>query len=203
LKTHEFEGAEQPEAYKESKMPAELFHSTQLEALPQPPLVLEQVYQAQFDFVFQLAKRLGGSGFDAEDAAQEVFLVVSRKIDTFNGTSQVRTWLYGITLNVVRSQRRRNRLRRWFEGTSKDIVEHPICSVDRAEVMQAHRIAYDILDRMAPKKREVFILAEFEELSCDEIAKIVGAKTETVWSRLHYAREEFSRRLAARKGDRS
>ena len=73
----------------------------------------------------------------------------------------------------------------------------PVRSLDRAEVLDAHRIAYAILDKLAPKKREAFILAEFEGLSCEEIAQLTGSKTETVWSRLHYARKEFSERLDA------
>ena len=48
-------------------------------------------------------------------------------------------------------------------------------------------------------EREVFILAELEELSPEEIAAIVGAKVETVWSRLHYARADFER-LARKRG---
>ena len=161
-------------------------------------LQLEPVYREHFDFVFRMAARLGGPGIDAEDAAQEVFLVVARKLDTFDGTSLVTTWLYGITLNVVRSLRRRLRLRRLFER-DEPRADVPLQSVDRAEVMEAHRIAYGILDKMAPKKREAFILAEFEGLSCEEIAQVVGTRTETVWSRLHYARQEFEQRLQARR----
>src|SRR6059058_2858167 len=79
------------------------------------PLGLEDVYRDHFDFVFRQASRLGGPGIDAEDAAQEVFMVVARKLDTFDSTSLITTWLYGITLNVVRSQRRRARIRWLFE----------------------------------------------------------------------------------------
>jgi RNA polymerase sigma-70 factor (ECF subfamily) len=168
-----------------------------------PPLTLDGVYREHFDFVFRMAARLGGPGLDAEDASQEVFLIVARKLDTFDGSSLVTPWLYGITLNVVRSMRRRQRLRRLFERDDAPQADVAIQSVDRAEVMEAHRIAYSILDKLAPKKREVFILAEFEGLSCEEIAKVVGTKTETVWSRLHYARQEFAKRLAARRKDRS
>src|SRR5215475_12807819 len=164
------------------------------------PLTLEDVYRDHFDFVFRQAARLGGPGIDAEDAAQEVFMIVARKLDTFDATSLITTWLYGITLNVVRSLRRRARIRRLFElGQSEEKSEVPVRSIDRAEVVDAHRIAYEILDKIAPKKREVFILAEFEGLSCEEIATLVGTKTETVWSRLHYARKEFAERLEARQ----
>src|SRR5579862_6640821 len=129
-----------------------------------PPLTLDAVYREHFDFVFRMAARLGGPGLDAEDASQEVFLIVARKLDTFDGTSLVTTWLYGITLNVVRSMRRRQRLRRLFERDDAPQADVPLQSVDRAEVLEAHRIAYAILDKLAPKKREVFILAEFEGL---------------------------------------
>jgi RNA polymerase sigma-70 factor (ECF subfamily) len=163
------------------------------------PLTLEDVYRDHFDFVFRQAARLGGPGIDAEDAAQEVFMIVARKLDTFDATSLITTWLYGITLNVIRSLRRRARIRRLFEiGQTDDKSDVPVRSIDRAEVVDAHRIAYEILDKIAPKKREVFILAEFEGLSCEEIAALVGTKTETVWSRLHYARKEFAERLTHR-----
>jgi RNA polymerase sigma-70 factor, ECF subfamily len=163
------------------------------------PLTLEDVYRDHFDFVFRQAARLGGPGIDAEDAAQEVFMVVARKLHTFDSTSLITTWLYGITLNVVRSLRRRARIRRLFEigERAEGKSEVPVRSVDRAEVLDAHRIAYAILDKLAPKKREAFILAEFEGLSCEEIAQLTDSKTETIWSRLHYARKEFAERLEA------
>jgi RNA polymerase sigma-70 factor (ECF subfamily) len=162
------------------------------------PLTLEDVYRDHFDFVYRQAARLGGPSIDAEDAAQEVFMVVARKLDTFDSSSLITTWLYGITLNVIRSLRRRARIRRLFELGAADKSEVPVRSIDRAEVVDAHRIAYQILDKLAPKKREAFILAEFEGLSCEEIAQLVGTRTETVWSRLHYARKEFAERLDAR-----
>src|SRR5438270_37240 len=98
-----------------------------------PPLTLDGVYREHFDFVFRMAARLGGPMLDAEDASQEVFLIVARKLDTFDGTSLVTTWLYGITLNVVRSLRRRQRLRRLFERDDAPYADVPIQSVDRAE----------------------------------------------------------------------
>jgi RNA polymerase sigma-70 factor (ECF subfamily) len=166
---------------------------------PEPaPLTLEDVYRDHFDFVYRQAARLGGPGIDAEDAAQEVFMVVARKLDTFDATSLITTWLYGITLNVIRSLRRRARIRRLFELGAAEKTEVAVRSIDRAEVADAHRIAYEILDKLAPKKREAFILAEFEGLSCEEIAQLCGTRTETVWSRLHYARKEFAERLEAR-----
>jgi RNA polymerase sigma-70 factor (ECF subfamily) len=159
------------------------------------PLVFEEVYRAHFDFVLSRAARLGGPDVDAEDAAQETFLIVARKLDTYDHSSQLTTWLYGITLNVVRGLRRKARIRRLWDRREVVDPEPIVESIDRAELRDAHRIAYAILDKMSAKKRDVFILAEFDGLTCEEIALIVGVKTETVWSRLHYARAEFSARL--------
>jgi len=159
---------------------------------------LEAIYREHFDFVYRKAARMGGPGFDAEDAAQEVFLVVSRKLDTFNGTSAMTTWLYGITLNVVRRARRRARIKRLFEHREQAHEEPAHVEPDRAEVSEAKKLAYAILDKLSVKHREVFILSEFEGLSCEEIGQLVGCKVETVWSRLHYARKEFAERLHKR-----
>jgi RNA polymerase sigma-70 factor (ECF subfamily) len=161
-------------------------------------VTLEEVYRQHFDFVYRKAARLGGPGFDAEDAAQEVFMVVSRKLGTFNGTSAITTWLYGITLNIVRRQRRRARLKRLFERNETHAAEEQVVELDRAEVGEAKRLAWQILDKLSAKHREVFILSEFEGLSCEEIGMLVGCKVETVWSRLHYARKEFAERLRKR-----
>ncbi len=57
----------------------------------------------------------------------------------------------------------------------------------------------EVLARMAAKKREVFVLYELEGLSGEEIAQRIGCGTPTVWTRLHYARQEF-RRIAAARG---
>lgn len=175
-------------------------------ALPRAPalprerrahLVLEEVYRQHFEFVYRKAARLGGPGFDAEDAAQEVFLVVARKLHTYDGSSQVTTWLYGILINVVRRARRKYALKRLLER-SDERSDAPMVGLDTVEVAEARRIAYGVLDKLRAKHREVFILSEFEGLSCEEIAVAVHCRVETVWSRLHYARKEFSSRLRKR-----
>ncbi len=145
--------------------------------------------------MFRIAARLGYPNVDPEDAAQEVFVVAARKLDTFDGSSLITTWLYGITLNVVRTLRRKARFRSLFETSEDRSVDVPTRSVDRVEVVEAHRIAYGILNKMTAAKRETFILAEFANLSSEEISQITGAKLETVWSRLHYSRKEFGKAL--------
>jgi RNA polymerase sigma-70 factor (ECF subfamily) len=152
------------------------------------------VYREQFDFVYRCAARLGGPALEPEDVAQEVFLIVRRKLRTIDGSCKLITWLYGITLHVARRLRQKARRQARFK---RSVTEEPVAHTP--EVFEAHRTVYQILDQLAPKKRDVFILAELEGLPCDEIATIVGVKIETVWSRLHDARREFAAHLARRE----
>jgi RNA polymerase sigma-70 factor (ECF subfamily) len=160
---------------------------------------LAELYRDHFDFVFRLALRLEPK-LDPEDVAQEVFLVVARKLDTYDHRSaQPTAWLYGITFNVVRGMRRQlffHLRRRADEAMAENV---PMRSTEPAELREAWDLANEILRKMSAQKRDVFVLAELEGLACAEIAAIVGAKEQTVWSRLFYARQEFSKRLAARQ----
>jgi RNA polymerase sigma-70 factor (ECF subfamily) len=159
---------------------------------------LAELYRDHFDFVYRVARRLAGRALAAEDVAQEVFLVVARRLDSFEPYAQVTTWLYGITFNVVRALRRRLLLELSYRADEADGLDVPIVSVDVLELREAWNELEAILQTMAPRKRDVFVLAELEELSCAEIAEIVGAKEATVWSRLHYARRELAEKLEKR-----
>jgi hypothetical protein len=102
-------------------------------APPAPPhglgrgLTREQqrtLYERHFGFVWRNLRRLGVPEAVAEDAAQDVFLVVHRRQGSYDARwSRVETWLFGIVLRVARNHRRR--LRRWrfrFDATS-DVTE--------------------------------------------------------------------------------
>jgi RNA polymerase sigma-70 factor (ECF subfamily) len=169
------------------------------EPLLRSPPSLEELYRDHFDFVYRIAHRLGGRYLGAEDVAQEVFLVVARRLDSYVESAQVTTWLYGITFNVVRLKLRRLWLELRHRADESDGLEVALASCDTLELAEAWRLMQDVLSSMAPRKRDVFVLAELEGLSCAEIGVIVGVKEETVWSRLHYARREFAKRLAIRK----
>lgn len=166
------------------------------EEAPSRAATLDELYRQHFDFVYRIAHRLGGSEVHAEEIAQDVFLVVARRFATFRpDLASVTTWLYGITLNVVRSRRRRARLESLFRADESEADEVVCPGPDAAEVADAWRIADGILRTMTDKKRDVFVLAELEGMTCAEIASIVGTEEETVWSRLHYARKEFESKL--------
>src|SRR5215467_10991937 len=71
-------------------------------------LDIRQVADCYFARIHRAALVLSGNPWDADDLAQETFLVLSRQSDQFRGSSGIYTWLYGILLNLERSQRRRS-----------------------------------------------------------------------------------------------
>src|SRR5882724_509457 len=64
------------------------------------------IYDAYFDFVWRSLRRLGVPEATLDDAAQDVFVVVHRRLPEFEARSTVKTWLFGIVLRVVATHRR-------------------------------------------------------------------------------------------------
>ncbi len=161
-----------------------------------------------FDFVWRSLRRLGLSAVDADDGAQEVFLVASRKLGAISFGSEKR-FLFATALRVA-STRRRGLKRRREEPRSWLGEEEPEPERERsepgperlAELARARQELDQILDGMKLEQRAVFVLYELEELSVPEIAQLIDVPVGTVSSRLRGAREEFDsalRRLRARE----
>lgn len=159
----------------------------------------ERVYEAHFDFVWRTTRRLGVGDYAVDDVVQEVFLVVHRQLPKFEGRSAVKTWLYGVTRRVVSDHRRKLRRRGHQEPVPETLASHRAGPHERAEQNEAARLLHAILDAMPDDKREVFVLAELEQMSAPEIAEALGANLNTVYSRIRKARKVFESALARRQ----
>jgi RNA polymerase sigma-70 factor, ECF subfamily len=155
-----------------------------------------EVYAAHFRFVWASLRRLGLQESDASDAAQEVFLVVHRKLADFEGRSQLRTWLFGICMRVAKDRKKRAYVRR---EVMTDELEHMAednhCDED-ADRRRARETLDRVLDEMSPVVRAVFVMFEVEGASGEEIANTLGVPVGTVRSRLRLGRESFERSVA-------
>lgn len=150
-----------------------------------------QLYDAHFDFVYRVARRLGTPVEELEDVCQETFLVAYRKLASFH-EGRLTTWLYRICANISSDRHRRRRIRRAFlEVWSTRPTAAPRTPERDYESAEAEALVSRVLEKMSPKKREVFALFELEGLSGDEVAERVGCKVGTVWTRLFHARKEF------------
>jgi|SRR5690349_2399216 len=153
-----------------------------------------QLYDEHVDFVWRNLRRLGVVPGSLDDATQDVFLVVHRRIADAP-VENVRSWLFGILRRVAADHRRRGR--RKGAVPLADVGE-PVASdagpergAARAE---AARMMHAILEKLDDDKREVFVLAELEQMTAPEIAEAIGVPVNTVYSRLRVARAEFEKR---------
>ncbi len=158
--------------------------------------------QQNFDFVWRSLRRLGLDVADADDAAQEVFVLASRKLDSIAPGSE-RSFLFGTALKMASTRRRT--LKRRPEQADVDIDEQDEQSAPGPErltlLTQAREILQALLAEMALDLRAPFVLFELEELTVPQIAELLAIPPGTVSSRLRAARAEFQagvRRLQAR-----
>lgn len=151
------------------------------------------IYQRHADFVWTNLGRMGVRPADVPDMLQEVFVVVHRRLDSFDGRSQMTSWLYGICLRVASGYRRRAHVRLETptesprEPTHERTPETTLIARDRRD--ELHRL----LDTLEVDKRAVLVMHEFEELSCAAIAAELEVPVGTVYSRLHHARAALRR----------
>lgn len=158
------------------------------------------VYVQEFPFVWRSLRGLGVRTGDVDDATQEVFLTVHRRLATFRGESAIRTWLFGIVRNVAFKHRRR--LAR--KPTSNEVPEaEPLqpgpSPIERAQENEAAAFVQQFLAQLNDKKREIFILAVLEEMNMVEVAAALSIPLNTAYTRLRSARADFQKALAKRR----
>jgi RNA polymerase sigma-70 factor, ECF subfamily len=157
-----------------------------------------RLYERHRADVARLVYRMLGPRADLEDVIQEVFVQVYRSLRDFRGQSKFSTWLHRVTVNVALMHRRSARSRPVFaDEPVADVVRSDNARPDEdAERHERVRAFARLLERLADKKRAVFVLHELEGLPPSEIARIVGAPVLTVRTRLFYARRELEAMLA-------
>lgn len=159
---------------------------------------LRKLVDGQFDFIWRSLRRLGVPAIDADDCAQQVFLVASRKLDDIVPGCE-RPFLFSTALRVASDARRsRSRRREVFEDVDepRDSAPNP---EQIAEQKSSRALLDEVLDSLPMELRAVFVLFELEELPSTEIAEMLAIPIGTVASRLRRAREEFQRIIARMK----
>lgn len=165
---------------------------------------LAAVYADHAAFVWRSLRGLGVPSSAVEDAVQEVFVVVHRRLAEFRGQSAMTTWLFGIALHVAqhhrRSAARRDRL---VATAAADLPRAPAADpFDAAARGEAARTLDRLLDALDEDQRAVFVMAEIHEMTATEIAAALGANPNTVRSRLRTARAAFEAAAARHDPER-
>lgn len=158
---------------------------------PLPAANFREVYDTHFDFVWRVAANRGVPSSALDDVVQEVFIVVHRKLASFESRSSLRTWIAGIVRRVVADYRAKRGNR--AAGDQSLEVEPSVeqASFETLERKAAVELLDNLLAKMSEEQREVFVLHEIEQMRCSEIAELTGANENTVWTRLRAARRVF------------
>ncbi len=153
-------------------------------------LEIAQASQQHFARIHRAALVLTGNPWDADDLAQETFLVVARAADRFAGRSAIYTWLYGILLNLDRRERRRTGARRrklqvlWSNEATEDraapAADAPL------EVAEWKKSLWAKVAELPDGQRQTLVLRFSERLSYEEIAIVLECPLGTVKSRIFH-----------------
>jgi RNA polymerase sigma-70 factor, ECF subfamily len=162
-------------------------------------LEFSTLYDAWFDQVLCWLRALGAPRADLEDLAQEVFLVVRRRLPSFDGRS-LGGWLFQISRRQVWRHRRLQWVKRIFTASSSEAADdlpHVGASpLAQLETKERQRLLEHLLSRLNEKHRVVFVLFEIEGRPGEEIAETLDVPINTVWTRLRRARKDFFRLVA-------
>jgi RNA polymerase sigma-70 factor (ECF subfamily) len=161
---------------------------------------VEQLYAEHVAMVWSGLRRLGVPEANIEDAVQDVFLVVHRRLAEFEGRSSARTWLFGIVLRVAKDYRRSQvRHAQRVEGLAEilSVTSGPAQTPSsEAERREANRALHAILAQLDEDQREVLVLVELEDLSVKEAAAVLNLHIRACQRRLQAAHAAFDKKLA-------
>ncbi len=160
---------------------------------------IRDAIDANFVALWRFLRRMGVAEQDAEDAGQAVLLVFAQKIASI-AVGAERSFLLGTALRVAADYRKKGRRAREVPVRDDALAAEPHPGPD-AEVEVERRRRREcldrVLDRLAPEHREVFVLAELEDMTMAEIAAVLRIPAGTVASRLRRAREIFEAEASA------
>jgi len=161
---------------------------------------LRAVVSEHHALAWRLVRRLGVTSADAEDAVQQVFIVIARRLDTIE-SGRERAFVVSTAVRVAADARRAAR-RKPLELLPEfdDVSDETKAPDELAEHRRARRFLDELLDEMPDDLRGVFVLFEIEELSLTEIAGVLEIPRGTAASRLARARVWFSAELERRGG---
>lgn len=165
-----------------------------------PARTIAGLVQEHFSFVWRSLRRFGLSEADADDAAQQVFLVLDRKLSEIT-PGRERAFLFGAAAKIASRARRTIARRRENpeEPRAHELHDSAPCQEDVLAQRRASHLLNEILESMPEDVRAVFILYELEQLTMAEISDVLGARPGTVASRLRRARELFEKGIARLK----
>jgi RNA polymerase sigma-70 factor (ECF subfamily) len=182
-------------------------------AKAQDEAAFEQIMSLYADRLYSYILRMVGNATDAEDLVQETFLRAYQGLPNFDGRASLGTWLYRIATNLcIDHQRRRARRAPTVSYSAHDDEDGEATEwdfpdlqtpnpLDAALNRELEAVVEEAIGKLSPKLKTVLLLYDVEELSYEEIARVLGIPIGTVKSRLNHARTQIQKAVAAYLSD--
>ena len=164
-----------------------------------------RLFAEHVGFVWRVLLRHGVPARELEDACQEVFIVVFRRLPEFEGRSTLQTWIYGVAVRVAIGLRRRAYFRRELLTDTPPEIGAAANAYDALIQTEARSLLVAAFAALPRPKREVFVLYELEGMTMAEVAAALRVPENTALYRLYGAREDvraFVRKAGVHAGIR-
>lgn len=173
-----------------------------------PAQAIETIMDTYGDEIKRLVFTYLKNSADTDDVTQEVFVTIYQKLNTFQGKSTLKSWIYSIAINkckdYLRSWHSRNkRLRDKLTQSAHTMTKDEITPERQALQNDHSNELYTTVMELPIKYREVIILFYFKELSTKEIGHVLGMNDATVRTRLNRGREKLKECLSLERGGAS
>ena len=167
------------------------------DVLDDPSRRLTELFDAHYDRLYRLARRLVSEKDEALDLVQETFLRAARAPDSvpFGIAGREEAWLVRVLINIQRDEWRKKEVRSRHDRLVSQNAGNP------ESALLASATIWRALDRLAPRRRAVIVMHELEGMSADAVAGLLGISTITVRWHLSLGRRELTQILRPYLGD--
>jgi len=161
------------------------------------PLRFEDVFRSHVGMVTRVLRSMGVQPGSVDDAAQDVFLTVHRKLGEFEGRSKLSTWICSITYRVGFNYRRRAKKAQQQDEWDETLPATTGCPETHAEGQQSRKLVERFCADLEEPMRDVFALCFLEERPPKEVSELLEVSANTIYSRIRLLRAAFRRELLA------
>ena len=169
----------------------------------------EEIVQRYHRRIYNLCYRFAGSGDDAQDLTQEVFIKMYRTLNTYDvERAAFMTWVTTVTRNLLVDHFRKTKHDRMTDSLDAPVSEHedamPLSDRiedsslppdARVQSREARESVHHALQKLSPELREAVILRDLQDMDYREIATVLRVPEGTVKSRINRGRAELARLL--------
>jgi len=169
----------------------------------------EEIVQRYHRRIYNICYRFTGSGTDADDLTQEVFIKMYRTLNTYDAErGALMTWVTTITRNLLVDHFRKSRQERLTDSLdtpaseqedamplSERIPDRGPAPDSKVESRETGEAVHQALQRLSPDLREAVILRDLQDMDYREIATVLRVPEGTVKSRINRGRAELARLL--------